>query len=119
MLDGMDLETFMDWRRHFHHAPWGETRGDLRMSILASLTANVHRDPKKRSRPWEPKDFLAMTPSGRPASPGRRSQGDHTASYQPTTRQEFASQSAALRASFGAQTKPTAQILDTPTSAEG
>jgi len=113
MLEQMDLETFVNWRRHFHHAPWGEARGDLRMSILASLTANVHRDPKKRSRPWEPQDFLEMTPTGRPrpGSRGRRSRGDPVTDYQPQTPQEFAAQSSALRASFGAQPRPTTKLL--------
>jgi hypothetical protein len=111
MLESMDMETFMDWRRHFHHAPWGEARGDLRMSILASLTANAHRDPKKRSKAYQPKDFLEMTPTGRSRSTGRRVRDELPTAYQPQTPEQFAAQSATLRATFGAQPKPTQQLL--------
>jgi hypothetical protein len=108
----MDMETFMDWRRHYQHAPWGEIRGDLRMSILAALTANVHRDSKKRSRPYEPTEFLAMTPSGQAGSSGRGSGGrpGMPADYEPTTPEQFHAMSSGLRAAFGAQPEPTPQL---------
>lgn len=35
-----------------------ESRADLRLGILASLTANVHRDAKKRPSPFKPADFI-------------------------------------------------------------
>jgi len=37
--------------------PFGERRADLRMAMLAALTANVNRDPKK-SRAFKPSDFM-------------------------------------------------------------
>ncbi len=115
MLANLDMGTFMDWRRHYHHAPWGEVRGDLRMSILAALTANVHRDSKKRSRAYEPSEFMDMTPSGRRARSTRSStrstrSGTRTSlpqEYEPTTPDEFHSMSSGLRAAFGAQPHPT------------
>lgn len=41
--------------------PFGEQRADLRIGILASLIANINRDPKK-SKPFRPMDFMAFIP---------------------------------------------------------
>ena len=38
--------------------PFGEERADLRNAIVASTIANAYRDPKRRSRPFEPKEFM-------------------------------------------------------------
>jgi hypothetical protein len=35
-----------------------EERADLRIGILSSLLANIYRNPKKRSQPFEPQDFM-------------------------------------------------------------
>lgn len=111
-MDSLDMETFLDWRRMYHHAPWGEVRGDLRMSIMGALHANIHRNTKKRSKAYEPEEFLAMTPSGRRARDGRRSRSTSLPQeYQPTTPTQFARQSSALRAAFGAQPLPTPQLI--------
>jgi hypothetical protein len=37
--------------------PWGEDRADLRIGYLTSLTANVHRDSKRKPQPFSPSDF--------------------------------------------------------------
>lgn len=31
---------------------------DLRTALICSLLANIHRDTKKRHKPYEPKDFM-------------------------------------------------------------
>lgn len=36
--------------------PWGEERADLRMGVLAALTANLHRG--KGQKPYTAKDFM-------------------------------------------------------------
>ena len=41
--------------------PFGPERGDLRMGVLASLIANVHRDPKKTGA-FKPIDFMPFVP---------------------------------------------------------
>jgi hypothetical protein len=41
--------------------PFGPERGDLRMAILASLIANVNRDPKK-TKAFKPLDFMPYVP---------------------------------------------------------
>lgn len=38
--------------------PFGEERADWRAALIACLIANTHRNPKKRRRPYEPKDFM-------------------------------------------------------------
>jgi hypothetical protein len=44
----------------FHQVePIGPEREDLRMAIVASVVANVNRNPKKRPKPYVPKDFMA------------------------------------------------------------
>lgn len=38
--------------------PIGAARGDFQMAMLMALIANCHRDTKRRSEPFQPKDFL-------------------------------------------------------------
>jgi len=35
-----------------------ELRHDLRAGVLAAITANANRDPKKRRKPYAPSDFF-------------------------------------------------------------
>jgi flagellar basal body rod protein FlgC len=41
--------------------PFGEERDDLRSGIVASTIANANRNPKKRRRPFRPKEFMPVT----------------------------------------------------------
>jgi len=43
---------------YFKLEPFGEDRADLRAGIIASTIANVHRDSKKRRKPYTPQDFM-------------------------------------------------------------
>lgn len=38
--------------------PWGEDRADLRSGMISSVLANVNRNPKRRSEPFLPMDFM-------------------------------------------------------------
>lgn len=51
--------------------PFGPERGDLRMAILASLIANVNRDPKK-TKPFKPLDFMPYVPEAEKQAAERR-----------------------------------------------
>ena len=42
--------------------PFGEPRADLRSGIIASTIAEVNRDRKARSKPYEPADFIISFP---------------------------------------------------------
>lgn len=46
------------WAAYYELEPWGEVRGDLRAGIVASVIANVNRDPKKKGQPFKPTDFM-------------------------------------------------------------
>ena len=41
----------------YEREPWGERMADLRMGTLAALTANLHRDAKRKKEPYVPSDF--------------------------------------------------------------
>lgn len=49
---------FADWLAYYRVEPFGEDRADLRAGIIASVIANVNRDPKKRRRAFRPEDFI-------------------------------------------------------------
>lgn len=53
----MDEEQFVAWQEYGQAEPFGEDRADLRSGIVASVIANVNRDPKK-GRPYRPDDFM-------------------------------------------------------------
>ena len=47
-----------EWMAYASIEPFGEERADLRAGIIASVIANVNRDPKKRATPFTPQDFM-------------------------------------------------------------
>lgn len=58
-----------EWMAYYELEPWGEDRGDLRAGIVASVIANVNRDPKQRRAPFEPQDFMPEFGSSEPEQP--------------------------------------------------
>ena len=46
------------WLALHRISPWGEDRADLRAGIVASVIANVNRDPKRRAAAYKPVDFM-------------------------------------------------------------
>lgn len=51
----MPAHEFMAWAEYHAVEPFGEARADLRMAILASLTANIHA---ARGKKFKPSDFM-------------------------------------------------------------
>jgi hypothetical protein len=49
---------FSEWLAYYRLEPFGDERADLRSGIVASTVANAHRDPKRRHRPFEAREFL-------------------------------------------------------------
>lgn len=47
-----------EWIAYNELEPIGEVRDDLRAGIVASTIAEAHRNPKKRKRPFEAKEFM-------------------------------------------------------------
>ena len=46
------------WAAQWSIDPWGEERADLRSAITSYVLAEVNRNPKKKSSPFKPKDFM-------------------------------------------------------------
>lgn len=53
----MTWGDLMEWVAYSELEPFGEERADWRSGMVASVVANVNRDPK-RGRPFQPKDFM-------------------------------------------------------------
>jgi len=53
----MSSAELTEWMAFFSLEPWGTEVEDWRAAMVASVIANVNRDPKKR-KPYEPKDFM-------------------------------------------------------------
>src|SRR5690606_3853501 len=53
----MSSAELTEWMAFFGLEPWGTEVEDWRAAMVASVIANVNRDPKKR-KPYEPKDFM-------------------------------------------------------------
>ena len=49
---------FVEWIAFESIDPGEPVRSDMNAAMVASIIANVNRDPKKRARPYEPKDFM-------------------------------------------------------------
>jgi hypothetical protein len=58
LLGRVSSRELTEWEAYAALEPFGEERGDLRAGVVASVIANVNRDPKKRREPFEPKDFM-------------------------------------------------------------
>lgn len=58
LLDRMSSREFSEWMAFDQIEPFGD---DWRQTgLLASLTANTNRDPKKRKHPYEIEDFMPV-----------------------------------------------------------
>jgi hypothetical protein len=58
LLGELSSRQLAEWLAFFRLEPWGEERADLRAGIVASTVANVHRDGKKRRKPYSPEEFM-------------------------------------------------------------
>ena len=54
-LDSYELSELM---AYYQVEPFGPPAEFLRTGIEASTVANANRDPKKRKKPYQPKDFI-------------------------------------------------------------
>lgn len=67
----MGWRQLVAWKEYADLEPFGDTRADLRMGILASLTANIHT--KKGARQFTPADFM---PKFGPREPAKQMDAD-------------------------------------------
>lgn len=54
----MGAAEFAAWMAFYQAEPFGELRADMRSAMLATLTANAHRNAKKKRQPFELSDFM-------------------------------------------------------------
>lgn len=54
----MSASEFLDWQVYYQLEPFGELRADLRSGTIAATIANIHRDRKKRKKPYSARDFM-------------------------------------------------------------
>lgn len=69
MLESISATQWGGWLSFFEEEPFGPFYEDVRMARLMALLANVNRDAKKRSRPYETTDFMPRTGRPEPPSP--------------------------------------------------
>lgn len=60
MLRSMTWRQYLGWVLYASEEPFGEERADLRSAIIAAVVANANRDPKRRPRPFSPRDFMPL-----------------------------------------------------------
>jgi hypothetical protein len=58
LLARISSQELTEWMAYYELDPFGSERDDLRSGIVSAVIANVHRDPKKRSKPFEAADFM-------------------------------------------------------------
>jgi len=58
LLARVSSRELSEWMAYAEIEPFGEVRADLRAGIIASTVANTARDPKKRRRPFQPREFM-------------------------------------------------------------
>lgn len=58
MLAEMPAGTWWEWLAYFKIEPFGPLQDDLRAGQVAAVVANTHRNRKKKTLAWEPKDFF-------------------------------------------------------------
>jgi len=69
----MTSKELTEWKAFYELEPFGRTAEDMRGGILASLLANIHRDPKKRSKPYLAMDFMPDYDGSRKPAPKKQS----------------------------------------------
>lgn len=74
MLKRMPSRLFAEWMAFYRIEPFGELRGDYRAGLIASTLAEIHRDKKKRSRPFSILDFVPKFGMGSSKPPTSKKQ---------------------------------------------
>ena len=69
MLADMQPHHLGEWLAYHRINPWGQWRDDLRSGIVASVIANVNRDPKRKPEPFTASDFIPQFERVEPDAP--------------------------------------------------
>lgn len=59
----MSARRFAEWQAYAQLEPFGPPAAFWQAAMIASIMANVNRDPKKQAKAYQPEDFMpkAMT----------------------------------------------------------
>jgi hypothetical protein len=57
----LSASEWLDWLRYFALEPYGAPALDVIQAQLRSLIANIHRNEKARSQPFEAREFLLFS----------------------------------------------------------
>lgn len=98
MLARMSSAELTEWAVFAELEPFGEERADLRAGIVASVIANVNRDPKKQKKAFRPQDFL-------PEFGKRKGGGEGAGGKEPLSPDELKAKFARIAAAFGGKRK--------------
>jgi hypothetical protein len=60
--DAISSPEFTDWMAYAELEPFGPAQVAWQLAVIAATVANANRDPKKRSQPFQPSDFLPEEP---------------------------------------------------------
>lgn len=58
LLHRISSRELSEWMAYYRIEPFGQEARWLRTGVIASTIANVNRNEKKRSKPFEPSDFI-------------------------------------------------------------
>jgi hypothetical protein len=58
LLNSLSAAELAEWRQFYDLEPWGSDAEFYRVGIVAAMIGNVNRDPKKRPKPFTPRDFV-------------------------------------------------------------
>lgn len=58
LLERTTSQELAEWMAYDRLDPFSEERADLRSGIIASIIANVNRDPKSTPQPFTAQDFM-------------------------------------------------------------
>lgn len=58
LLERIDSRELTEWAAYYELEPWGTEVEDLRIATVLAMMANINRDPKKKSTPFTPDDFM-------------------------------------------------------------
>ena len=58
LLARIDSRELTEWAAYYELEPWGTEVEDYRIASVQAMMANINRDPKKKSTPFTPDDFM-------------------------------------------------------------
>lgn len=106
LLDSISYEELLEWGEYEQREAFGERVANFRAGLLASVIANVNRDPKSRPEPYEPMEFM----------PYERAERNRQEQYLAEQKQAQALEGEAIEEEQQALPPPNEETTITPTA---